>query len=64
MIDEMVKLGLIANQIDNRIEVVPFGPQDYANPYDPLATEIRATASPSPESLILNPEPSYVLLYF
>lgn len=41
MIDEMVKLGLIANQIDNRIEVIPMSPQDYADPFDPLAAEIR-----------------------
>ena len=46
MIDEMVKLGTIADQIDNRIEVIPFSPQDYADPYDPLAAEIRRHGLP------------------
>lgn len=45
-IDEMVKLNSIASQIDDRIEVIPFGPQDYSNPYDPLAAEIRRHGIP------------------
>ena len=42
-IDEMVKLKKIARKIDDRIEVVPLGTADFADPFDPLVFEIKNT---------------------
>jgi len=42
-ISEMVKLRKISLKIDDRIEPIPYGPEDFANKYDPLAHEIQNT---------------------
>lgn len=39
--DEMVRLKLLTSGIDEMIEPHPYHPKDLANPYDPLAFEIR-----------------------
>jgi len=39
--EEMVKLRMIAMQIDSRIEPVPFAPLDLKDTYNTLAAEIR-----------------------
>lgn len=39
--DEMVRLKFLTSGIDEMIEPHPYSPKDLANPYDPLAHEIR-----------------------
>lgn len=41
-LEERIKLSLIASDIDNRIEAVPYTPQSF-NVNDPLAWEIQKT---------------------
>ena len=41
--DEMVLLGHIAGEIEPMIEPHPYHPKDLADPWDPLAAEIRRT---------------------
>lgn len=42
-VEEMMTLGKLSLQVDSMIEPHPYRPQDLANIYDPLATEIRKT---------------------
>ncbi len=39
--EEMVKLNTISDNVDSRIEAIPFNEERLNDPYDPLAFEIR-----------------------
>lgn len=45
-IAEMVKLRKIGLSVDSRLEPIPFSPQDIADPYGTLATQIRKNSIP------------------
>ena len=44
-LEERIKLTIIANEIDNRLEPVPFSPDTFIND-DPLVWEIKTTGIP------------------
>lgn len=41
--DEMVRLMQLTSDVDEMIEPHPYHPRDLADPYDPLADQIRKT---------------------
>lgn len=41
--DEMVRLKILTGEVDSLLEPHPYSPTDFANPYDPLAYEIKRT---------------------